>query len=72
MVGYIELRDGTSRRRIWVPALDGEVRLETVGEEAPSVVVPKGVAVKRLTPSQTRGLLVSDRPNIPVPREDGQ
>ena len=45
-MGYIELHDGVSTRRIEAPELPGVVRIELRSDD-PRVVVPDGVTVDR-------------------------
>lgn len=45
-MGYIEIHDGITTRRVQVPELSGTVRLEADGD-APTVVVPDDTEVRR-------------------------
>lgn len=48
-MGTIEVSDGTTSRSIPLPGLNGTIRIELVGEDAPRIVVPEGVRIDRVT-----------------------
>lgn len=60
-MGYIELKDGISSRRIDLPGLTGYIRIDVTGEDSPRVVVPAGVTVDRNPDSD--GMQVDDSIN---------
>lgn len=46
-MGYVELRDGISNRRIRVPELGGTVQIDVADTNSPAVTIPDDVTVLR-------------------------
>lgn len=45
-MGYIELSDGLTNRRIQVPSLSETIRIEVAADGGPRIVVSEGTAVE--------------------------
>ena len=52
-MGYVEIADGISNRRIRVPNLEGIVRIEA--DDGPRVIVPSRATVARSDPEANGG-----------------
>ena len=46
-MGYVELNDGSTNRRIWVPELGATVQIDVTAGADPAVTVSERVRVRR-------------------------